>query len=94
MAVTVLRHVGARCSSLRIKSLITDVSLHSVGGLQTVAGELSFAFKETVGILQARGLPLSWGKMGFLCNDAGAFSLIEDEVADSWPTGVPFPGRG
>eukprot|EP00959_Pyramimonas_sp_CCMP1952_P268030 5604254-Pyramimonas_sp.AAC.1 len=44
---------------------IDDISLHSVGGPQTVARELSFAVKETVGLLQARGLPLSWDKMVF-----------------------------
>eukprot|EP00959_Pyramimonas_sp_CCMP1952_P336436 7044755-Pyramimonas_sp.AAC.1 len=64
MTVTVLRHAGVRCSSLRIKNLVGDISLHSIGGPQTVARELSFAFKETVGLLQARGPPLSWDKVG------------------------------
>ena len=93
MTITVLRHVGVGCNSMRIKNLIDDISVHSVGGPLVVPRELGYAFKEIVQQLQARELPLSWDKMGFLCIAGEVFGEIEDQVADLWPAGVPFPGR-
>ena len=94
MTITVLRHVGVRCPAVRIKNLIDDISLHVVGGRSTVTREMSWAFKSITELLQAKRLPLSWDKMGFLCSDSEVFGELEVQFKECWPSDVPFPGRG